>query len=104
MEINNIHPVDTAAATMRTLPSLSTLSSSWHQQPMPVRSGAALAPTQARVHAIAMPAMDAYRASGVTISSMCAGIATDQVATLCVGTSADHKFSTRLGPTASPPV
>ncbi len=101
MDINMFQPADTAVATMRTLPWLTTSSTGWRQ--LPVRSRA-LVPAEALDHATSMPAVGAYCVSGVSICGARARITQDQSATVLVATGADHKFSTRLGPSASPPV
>lgn len=102
MDINIFQPADTAVATVRTLPWFITPSTSWRQV-VSVRSGV-LASTEAPDHAISMTAVDAYRACGVIVAGMCVGITQDQAAAGLVATGADHQFSTRLGPSASPPV
>ena len=85
-----------AVATMRALPSQVTPINA--TQPRLGHAGfGAQAPTCTRISTTPMPGVGGYRvsASATTIDRF----GWD----LCVQT-ADHKFSTRLGPTASPPV
>jgi hypothetical protein len=91
MDSNTIGQADIAVATMRALPWRVKSSSSWQPLPKTAASGA-----QTGVHAIALPVVGSYVVSAPAATN-------DRVAQLCV-MGADHKFSTRLGPSASPPV
>jgi hypothetical protein len=96
MDSNTIGQADNAVATMRALPWRVTSSNSWQALPLTAASDART-PALARDHAIAKPGVGSY------VVSIPAAATTDRVAQLCV-MGADHKFSTRLGPSASPPV
>lgn len=86
---------DTAVATMRTLPWLSTSVS-----PCPVARQSA---TETALRAISLP-LGGYDGA----MELLPGADADQNKTNAIadvwGMDVDHKFSTRLGPTASPPV
>jgi hypothetical protein len=94
MDSNTIGQAHNAAATMRALPWRVMSSNSWQALPLTAISGAQI-PALARIRAIVTPGVGSYVASTPAAT-------TDRVA-LCV-MGADHKFSTRLGPSASPPV
>jgi len=96
METNTIGQPGNAWAPMRALPWRVESSNSWQAMPKSAVSGAQ-APTVTCDHATAMPAVGIYAAPAR------AALTTDRVAQLCVQ-GVDHKFSIRLGPTASPPV
>jgi len=95
----NINLADNAVASMRALPWLSTPSASQRARAMTAWPAAA-APVQIQVHASSMSGVGAYRLAGDPISGVPSTIKTDLAWNTCV----DHKFSTRLGPSASPPV
>jgi len=85
-----------AVATVRALPWQATSTDA--VQPRLAQAGSgAQAPTGTRIHTTSMPGVGGYRVS--TLATTIDRFGWD----LCVQT-ADHKFSTRLGPTASPPV
>ena len=96
MENNIIAQAATAVAPVRALPRFVSSSSSWRSMPM-------TSELQVGTRFLAcdrIPAMvgvTGYRMSGISAAT------TDRIAPVCVK-GADHKFSTRLGPTASPPV
>ena len=94
MDSNTIGQAHDAAATMRALPWRVMSSNSWQALPLTATSGAQI-PALARIRATVTPGVGSYVASTPAA-------ATDRVA-LCV-MGADHKFSPRLGPSASPPV
>ena len=94
MDTNTVGQAHDAVAIMRALPWRVMSSNSWQALPMTAASGARI-PALARDHAIVTPGVGSY------VDSTPA--ATDRVAQFCV-MGADHKFSTRLGPPASPPV
>ena len=96
METNTIGQAGNAVAPMCAIPWRVESSNSW--QAMPKSSvSRTQAPTVTRDHAIAMPAVGIYAVPAR------AALTTVRVAQLSVQ-GVDHKFSTRLGPTASPPV
>ena len=103
MENINISQADSAVATMRTLPWLTTPSTAWLHQAVTARSVVA-APVQIRDRAISLSGVGSYRLGGDPISGVRSVITTDQAATLMWDACVDHKFSTSLGPSASPPV
>jgi hypothetical protein len=95
MDSNTIGQADNAVATMRALPWRVPSSNSWQALPLTAASDVRT-PALARDHAITTPGVGSYVVSIPAAT-------TDRVAQLCV-MGADHKFSTRLGPSASPPV
>jgi hypothetical protein len=86
---------DNAVATMRALPWPATSTNPW---PASIRTAARglQTPTSACDRTMSMPGMGSY---GVSVPAA----TTASVVRLCTK-GADHKFSTRLGPPASPPV
>jgi len=85
-----------AVATMRALPWQVTSTNAG--QPLLRQTGSgAQAPTGTRIPTTSMPEVGGYRVS--TLATTIDRFGWD----LCVQ-AADHKFFTRLGPTASPPV
>jgi hypothetical protein len=97
---NIISQADTAAATMRTLPWLAPSGDARSPAPRDGRCGSE-APTMTRPRAISTSAAGSYVVSAL-LAGTCAAITTDH--TIAWGMDVDHKFSTRLGPSASPPV
>lgn len=118
MEINILEPADTAVPTMRALPWLSTLSPDWRQlmsadwrqfmsadrRQLMSAGSVAVTPAGGRVRAVSTPVVAAYRVTGLNGSTVCAGNTQVHAAARLMGASADHKFSTRVGPPSSPPV
>jgi hypothetical protein len=92
---NTISQADNAVATMRALPWLVTSTNSWRALTRTAALGLPT-PTPACDRTISMPGMGSY---GVSVPAA----TTASVAQISIK-GADHKFSTRLGPTASPPV
>jgi hypothetical protein len=96
MENNNTGQAANAVASVRALPWTVSSSTSWRSLPL-------TAELQVGTRSIACDSMSAmvgvtgYRMSGISATTI------DRVAPVCLK-GADHKFSTRLGPTASPPV
>jgi len=95
MDSNILTQADTAVATMRTLPWLTTSVSA--------RPAARQAGPETAQRAISLP-VGGYDCDIELVS----GADTDRTKTNAIadvwGMDVDHKFSTRLGPTASPPV
>lgn len=89
----NLGQAATAVATVRTLP---PLTAAWRLQ-RPMGSEMSVAPVQVIVQGRTLPSAGTYGVSAPTATM-----------TTCVtdvlGIDADHKFSTRSGPSASPPV
>jgi hypothetical protein len=95
MESNIVTQADTAVATMRTLP--------WLTTSVPARAAARQVAPETALRATSLP-VGGYDCAIELVS----GADTDRTKTNSIadvwGMDVDHKFSTRLGPTASPPV
>jgi len=103
MDSNTINVADNAVATMRALPWLSTPSASTRARVMTAWP-AAPAPIQIQVCTASKAGEGSYLPAGALFSGMRTVIKTDLAVDLAWATCVDHKFSTRLGPSASPPV
>jgi hypothetical protein len=88
----NLGQAATAVATVRTLP---RLAADWCFL-RPTGSGMSVAPVQVVAQGRTLPSAGTYGISGLTSMTTCVVDVLD--------IDADHKFSTRLGPSASPPV
>jgi hypothetical protein len=84
-----------ALAAVRALPRLAAPSMTWQLLPRTLAVGA-LSPVISRVRATIMPAAGTYLVADLRTTTA------SDTGVICAG--ADHKFSTRLGPTPSPPV
>jgi hypothetical protein len=91
-----------AVATVRALP-FGGSSTTWRPQPTTVRFEAAV-PNQTRDRACSMSGVGSYRIAGGNFSAPRAAATTIGKAADVVCVMTDHKFSTRLGLSASPPV
>lgn len=92
---NSICQAVNALATVRALPRLAAPSTTWQPLPRTLAVGAQ-SPVIARVRGTIMPAAGTYLVADLRTTT------DSDSRVICAG--ADHKFSTRLGPTASPPV
>jgi hypothetical protein len=88
----NLGQAATAVATVRRLPGLAP----W-QFLRPIGSGTSAAPVQVTLKGRTLPTAGTYGVSALA-TTMTACV------TDVLGVDADHTFSTRLGPSASPPV
>jgi hypothetical protein len=84
-----------AVAPVRTLPWIDVPTSRWQSMPGSMTVGAQ-APVVGGLHATTMLAAGTYLVADLPI--------TTEIDVRVLRAGADHKFSTRLGPTASPPV